>query len=217
MPPPPQEPAPKPRPPAAPAPEVPPAPEPTPVPEPPPAPAPPPPEEPPPAPTPTPVPPAPEEPPPPQEPPPAPVVYQVNELAYSVTGDHTGPEVLLGGSSGVFWQRRGLSIAATTYDHGVTAPSRSSVTVQLNRTCTSYDAMAGVDDLTLGLGAVRFSVYDGEGARLWRSPVVRGGEPAVPVSVGLEGAKTIRLVVEPSGPLGGVALADWAQSRISCR
>ncbi|MEU5165232.1 sigma-70 family RNA polymerase sigma factor [Streptomyces mutomycini] len=217
MPPPSPEPAPKPRPPAAPAPEVPPAPEPTPVPEPPPAPAPPPPEEPPPAPTPTPVPPAPEEPPPPQEPPPPPVVYQVNELAYSVTGDHTGPEVLLGGSSGVFWQRRGLSIAATTYDHGVTAPSRSSVTVQLNRTCTSYDAMAGVDDLTLGLGAVRFSVYDGEGARLWRSPVVRGGEPAVPVSVGLEGAKTIRLVVEPSGPLGGVALADWAQSRISCR
>lgn len=99
----------------------------------------------------------------------------------------------------------------------MTAPSRSSVAVQLNRACTRYEAMAGVDDLTLGLGAVRFSVYDGDGARLWQSPVVRGGEPAVPVSVGIEGSTTIRLVVEPSGALGGVALADWAASRISCR
>ncbi|MDF6019807.1 sigma-70 family RNA polymerase sigma factor [Streptomyces sp. JH34] len=215
------EPAPKPSaPPASPAPEAPPAPEPTrtpgPTPTPPPtpkqpAPGPTPeptPAEPTPAPTPTPTP-APKE--------PAPKVYQVNEIAYSVTGDHTGPEILLGASSGVFWQRGGLSVASTTYAHGVTAPSRSSVTVQLNRACSRYDALAGVDDLTLGLGAVRFSVYDGEGARLWQSPVVRGGEPAVPVSVGIEGRRTIRLVVEPSGPLGDVALADWAESRISCR
>ncbi|MEU1487269.1 sigma-70 family RNA polymerase sigma factor [Streptomyces sp. NPDC005752] len=214
------EPVPAPEPPAPPTPGAPPAPEsappPAPAPEPTatptPTPTPPPPEEPAPTPTPTPAPPAPKEP-----PAPAPEVYQVNELAYSVTGDHTGPEVLLGSSTGVFWQRRGLSIAATTYDHGVTAPSSSSVTVRLNRTCTRYEAMAGVDDLTLGLGAVRFSVYDGEGARLWRSPVVRGGEPAVPVSVGIEGRKAIRLVVEPWGQLGGVALADWAHSQISCR
>ncbi|MDX3329946.1 NPCBM/NEW2 domain-containing protein, partial [Streptomyces sp. ME02-6979-3A] len=166
-----------------------------------------------PAPTPTPTPALPA----PEEPPPAPEVYQVNQLAYSLTGDHTGPEILLGRSQGVFWQRRGLSVASTTYAHGVTAPSRSSVTVQLNRECTRYEAMAGVDDLTLGLGAVRFSVYGGEGARLWQSPVVRGGEPAVPVSVGIEGQETIRLVVEPSGPLGGAALADWAASSISCR
>ncbi|MFJ8863291.1 sigma-70 family RNA polymerase sigma factor [Streptomyces sp. NPDC102451] len=204
-----------PAPPASPAPEPPPAPEPTPTPTPTPTPkpTPPTPEEPAPTPTPTPTPPAPE------EPPPAPEVYQVNELAYSLTGDHTGPEIMLGRSQGVFWQRQGLSIASTTYAHGVTAPSRSSVTIQLNRECTSYEAMAGVDDLTLGLGAVRFSVYDGEdgGAPLWQSPVVRGGEPAVPVSVGIEGRETIRLVVEPSGPLGGAALADWAASRISCR
>ncbi|MBM7438142.1 sigma-70 family RNA polymerase sigma factor [Streptomyces sp. HB132] len=217
-PPPEPQPVPEPEPPAPPEPGAPPAPEPTPppapVPTPPPTPTPPPPEEPAPTPTPTPTP----EPPAPKEPPPpAPEIYQVNELEYSVTGDHTGPEVLLDGSTGVFWQRRGLSIASTTYDHGVTAPSSSSVTVQLNRPCTRYEAMAGVDDLTLGLGAVRFSVYDGEGARLWRSPVVRGGEPAVPVSVGIEGRKAVRLVVEPWGRLGGVALADWARSRISCR
>ncbi|MET9593198.1 sigma-70 family RNA polymerase sigma factor [Streptomyces sp. NPDC006516] len=199
---------------ATPAPAPPPAPEPTPTP--PPAPA-----STPPAPEPTPEPttpkPSPTPPEPTPTPAPAPEVYQVNELAYSVLGDHSGPEILLGRSKGLFWQRSGLSIASTTYAHGVTAHSRSSVTVQLNRSCTRYEAMVGVDDMTLGLGAVRFSVYDGGGSRLWQSPVVRGGEPAVPLSVGIEGQETIRLVVEPSGTLGGVALADWADSRISCR
>ena len=108
-------------------------------------------------------------------------------------------------------------IASETYAHGVTVLSRSSVTVQLNRACTRYDAMVGIDDLTMGLGAARFSVYGGDGARLWQSPVLRGGAPAVPVSVGIEGQEAIRLVVEPAEKAGGVAPADWAASRISCR
>ncbi|MFJ9312293.1 sigma-70 family RNA polymerase sigma factor [Streptomyces cyaneofuscatus] len=230
----PEPPAPEPEPPAAPAPDpVPPAspdpaPEPEPEPEPPapePEPTPPPSAEPTPSPEPPePAPPAPSPPPPPEPdpspeppppPPPAPTVYQVNELAYSLLGDHTEPEVVTGRSSWI-WQRTNVAIAETRYAHGVTVHARSSVTIQLNRTCTRYEAMVGVDDLTMGLGAVRFSVYNGDGARLWRSPVMAGGAPAVPVSVGIAGQSSIRLVVEPEGPLGGVALADWADSRISC-
>ncbi|MFF3030049.1 sigma-70 family RNA polymerase sigma factor [Streptomyces rubiginosohelvolus] len=210
---------PTPKPPAAPAPPAPPAPDPsepaprptpspTPSPEPPPKPAPPAPS-PPPSPKPTPKPPKP------APPPPAPEVYQVSELAYSVFGDQSEPEVVMGQSSWV-WQRSNVSVASTRYAHGVTVHARSSVTIQLNRPCTRYEAMVGVDDLTLGLGAVRFSVFNGDGARLWRSPVMEGGEPAVPVSVGIAGQSSIRLVVEPEGPMGGVALADWAESRISC-
>ncbi|WP_179893450.1 NPCBM/NEW2 domain-containing protein, partial [Streptomyces sp. wa1071] len=180
---------------------------PTPSPEPPPKPAPPAPS-PPPSPRPTP-------PPKPTPPPPAPEVYQVSELAYSVFGDRSEPEVVMGQSSWL-WQRSNVSIASTRYAHGVTVHARSSVTIQLNRPCTSYQAMVGVDDLTMGLGAVRFSVFDGDGARLWRSPVMEGGDPAVPVSVSIAGQSSIRLVVEPETPFGGVALADWAESRISC-
>ncbi|MGW4039009.1 sigma-70 family RNA polymerase sigma factor [Streptomyces sp. NPDC004778] len=212
-------PKPTPKPPAAPAPPAPPAPDPsepapkptpspTPSPEPPPKPAPPAPS-PPPPPKPTPKPPKP------TPPPPAPEVYQVSELAYSVFGDQSEPEVVMGQSSWV-WQRSNVSVASTRYAHGVTVHARSSVTIQLNRPCTRYEALVGVDDLTLGLGAVRFSVFNGDGARLWRSPVMEGGEPAVPVSVGIAGQSSIRLVVEPEGPMGGVALADWADSRISC-
>ena len=93
-----------------------------------------------------------------------------------------------------------MSIAGTRYGHGVTVHASSSVTIDLNRRCAAYDALVGVDDLTLGLGAVRFSVY-GDGVRLWRSAVMRGGDPAVPVHVDLAGRETIRLVVEPHTPL----------------
>ncbi|MET7368480.1 sigma-70 family RNA polymerase sigma factor [Streptomyces sp. NPDC005566] len=208
---------PKPPAPAAPAPEPPPEPKPTPTQKPEPTPTP----EPPPAPKPTPAPtpePAPPEPPAPEPaPPPAPEVYQVSELKYSVVGDHSEPEILLGESRGAVWQRSGLSIGSTTYAHGVTVHPRSSFTVRLNRECTTYEAMAGVDDLTKWTGSMRFSVFNGDGARLWRSPVMRGGDPAVAMRVGIGGQRTIRLVVEPAEPFGAAALADWANSRISCR
>ncbi|MFD4690323.1 sigma-70 family RNA polymerase sigma factor [Streptomyces sp. NPDC058463] len=208
---------PKPPAPAAPAPEPPPEPTPTPTPKPEPTPTPTP--EPPPAPKPTPTPePAPPKPPAPEPPPaPAPEVFQVSELKYSVVGDHSEPEILLSESRGAVWQRSGLSIGSTTYAHGVTVHPRSSFTVRLNRECTTYEAMAGVDDLTKWTGAMRFSVFGGDGARLWQSPVMRGGDPAVAMRVGIGGQRTIRLVVEPTEPFGAAALADWANSRISCR
>ncbi|MER6698029.1 sigma-70 family RNA polymerase sigma factor [Streptomyces fimicarius] len=213
---PPPSPEPAPKPPAAPAPLAPPAPSPKPTPTPSPTPSPEPPPKPaPPAPSPPPSPKPTPEPPKPTPPPPAPEVYQVSELAYSVFGDHSEPEVAMGQSSWV-WQRSNVSIASTRYAHGVTVHARSSVTIELNRPCTRYEAMVGVDDLTPLLGAVRFSVFNGNGARLWRSPVMKSGEPAVPVSVNIAGQSSIRLVVEPETPMGGVALADWADSRISC-
>ncbi|MFI6702600.1 sigma-70 family RNA polymerase sigma factor [Streptomyces sp. NPDC050509] len=151
----------------------------------------------------------------PTPPPPAPADYQVNELAYSVLGDGTEPEVRLA-ESGWLWQRSSVSIGGTRYAHGVTMHASSSVTIDLNRSCSTYAALVGVDDLTLGQGSVRFSLY-GDGTRLWRSPVLHGGDAAVPVQVGISGQRTIRLVVEPDTSFGVVALADWARSRISCR
>ncbi|MGQ4389824.1 sigma-70 family RNA polymerase sigma factor [Streptomyces sp. SAS_270] len=147
-------------------------------------------------------------------PPPEPVVYQWNELQYSITGDHTQPEMRLGESSWV-WQRWGVSIGHKTYTHGVTVHGESSVTIDLNRNCSAYDALVGVDDMTLGLGRLRFSVY-ADGARLWRSRLITGHDQAVPLHVNLTGRKTIRLVVEPHTPFDSVALGDWAESKFLC-
>jgi hypothetical protein len=160
---------------------------------------------PPPAPTPTPTPPP---------PPPAPAVYQWSELSYDISGDGTKPEMRIGSSSWV-WKRSGLSVGAQRYAHGVTVHGRSSVTIDLNRPCLSYDALVGVDDMTLRLGKVYFSVY-ADGVRLWRSPLVEGGDPAVPVHVNLAGRSTVRLVVEPRSALDNLMPVDWAESRFTC-
>ncbi|MFJ5799684.1 sigma-70 family RNA polymerase sigma factor [Streptomyces decoyicus] len=151
----------------------------------------------------------------PKPPLPAPTAYRLNALDHDFMGDGSRPEVRTIGSSWL-WQRQEPKIAGTRYAHGVSVHARSSVTVDLNRRCTAYDAVAGVDDLSLGQGAVRFSVY-ADGVRLWQSAVVRGGERAVPVHVPLAGRKTLRLVAEPASPVDAVALGDWAQSTISCR
>ncbi|MGW2212322.1 sigma-70 family RNA polymerase sigma factor [Streptomyces sp. NPDC001781] len=186
-----------------------PAPEPTPAPKPAPRPTP----------TPTPAPPkprpSPTPPPAPTPPPPPSRSYELSELRYDLTGDGTEPEVRLGDSSWV-WRRYGMSIGGRRYAPGVTVRGDSSVTVDLNRECDAYDAVVGVDDMTLGLGRVAFAVY-ADGARLWRSGTVSGGDPAVPVHVDLAGRKTVRLVVEPRGTaFGQAAVADWATSRFSC-
>ncbi|MDX3574101.1 NPCBM/NEW2 domain-containing protein, partial [Streptomyces sp. ID05-47C] len=147
-------------------------------------------------------------------PPPAPAVYELSELSFDVNGDGTGPEIRLGASSWV-WQRSGLSVADREYARGVTVHGDSSVMIDLNRECTAYDAVAGVDDLTLKLGKVVFSVY-ADGVRLWSSGTVKGGDPAVPVHVDIAGRETVTLVVEPHNHLDTVALADWAESKFTC-
>ncbi|MFJ6696971.1 sigma-70 family RNA polymerase sigma factor [Streptomyces sp. NPDC091272] len=159
---------------------------------------------------------------PPPPPPPAPAPkppegYPVAELVYGPMGDHTEPEVRLGTSSAL-WQRSSMSIGGVRYGDGVSVPATSSVTIDLNRRCSAYDAKVGVDDLTMGSGAVRFSVY-GDGALLWRSPVLKGGDAAVPVHVGITGRRTLRLVtqsVDGPGSESDAAFADWAGSRIGC-
>lgn len=148
-------------------------------------------------------------------PPPEPqTVYRWNALKYDLTGDGKGPDMQLAGSSWV-WQRHGLSIAGRRYAGGVTVHGSSSVTVDLNRACTSFDALVGIDDLNHEYGRVRFSVH-ADGVRLWRSPQVRAGDAAVPLHVNLAGRRSVRLVVEPHSHFDGVALADWAESRFTC-
>jgi outer membrane biosynthesis protein TonB len=145
---------------------------------------------------------------------PAPQVYAVSQLGHTGIGNGTTPTIRAIGSNWV-WQRRGLSAGGRSYSHGLTVSTPSSVLIDLNRACTSYDALAGIDDLALGLGAARFSVY-GDGARLWQSGVLHGGDPPVPVHVAVSGRETIRLVVEATNPSQPVNVADWAMPRISC-
>ncbi|MFG2181479.1 sigma-70 family RNA polymerase sigma factor [Streptomyces abikoensis] len=144
-----------------------------------------------------------------------PAVFPLNRLEYSGFGDGSQPEVRFGASSWLWQRYGGVRIGGTAYRHGVTVHAASSVTIDLNRSCTSYDAMAGLDDMSFGLGTVAFSVY-ADGTRLWSSGPVRAGQAAVPVHVPLTGRKTLRLVVQPVSAWDRVAVPDWALARISC-
>ncbi|MBY8881412.1 sigma-70 family RNA polymerase sigma factor [Streptomyces sp. PLK6-54] len=151
-------------------------------------------------------------------PPPPPVGYPVDLLPVGRHGAGADePVIRRSGPLGWLWDRSRLSIGGEEYRHGITVHAPSSVTIDLNRACVSYDARAGVDDLTRLFGAaVRFSVY-GDGARLWSSGPVHAGDRAVPVHVGLAGVSTLRLVVDPlARGLDAANLADWADPVITC-
>ncbi|CCB76100.1 protein of unknown function [Streptantibioticus cattleyicolor NRRL 8057 = DSM 46488] len=130
----------------------------------------------------------------------------MERLAYAGSGSGADAPTVRPSESGWMWQRDGLAI--------VHAPS--SVLIDLNRACTSFDAVAGLDRLSMGLGAVRFLVY-GDQSLLYASRVADGGSGAVPVHADLTGHRTLRLVVARADGEGMVDMADWAASRINCR
>ncbi|MGW3248724.1 sigma-70 family RNA polymerase sigma factor [Streptomyces sp. NPDC001070] len=148
----------------------------------------------------------------PPTPTPVPAVYRLSALNYGVLGRSDGPTIRIGDW---VWQRWNLGIGSTGYPDGVTVGAPSTVTIDLNRSCSALDAVVGFDDIALGFGEARFSVY-GDHGRLWRSVVLHGGDPGVPVHVPISGNSTIRLKVEPTRRFHLVNVADWAVSRITC-
>ncbi|WP_316521773.1 sigma-70 family RNA polymerase sigma factor [Kitasatospora brasiliensis] len=116
-----------------------------------------------------------------------------------------------------FWQRDGGWIDGTYHPHTITVHAPATTLIDLNRSCTSFDALAGVDDATLSPGGVVFSVQGGDGRTLWRSHALSAGDGAVPVHVPLNGQTSVRLVVTPvNGIWSALNVADWAQARFRC-
>ncbi|MGW4898343.1 NPCBM/NEW2 domain-containing protein, partial [Kitasatospora sp. NPDC004240] len=116
-----------------------------------------------------------------------------------------------------FWQRGSVRIAGRHHPHGITVHAPATTVVELGRDCTSFDAVAGVDDLSGSHGEVVFTVQGGDGRVLWRSPGLGAGDPPVPVHVPLAGQRQVRLVVSPAPGYWSVpGLADWAEARFRC-
>ncbi|WP_344447048.1 NPCBM/NEW2 domain-containing protein [Kitasatospora nipponensis] len=150
---------------------------------------------------------------------PAPTGFWLDELPFGHGGNRvppTGPTVERRQSDWL-WQRSGLRLAGASYDRGITVHAPSTVTIDLNRSCSAFDAVAGVDDLAFSPGAVSFAVTGTDGRPLWHSPALRGADAPVPVHVPLAGVRSIRLVVTPvDGFRSAGNLADWADARFTC-
>ncbi|MCB0847249.1 MAG: NPCBM/NEW2 domain-containing protein [Bacteroidetes bacterium] len=68
----------------------------------------------------------------------------------------------------------------------------------------------------IGRGSVVFSIW-ADGAKVWESPVMRGGEPPERVDLNLRGLRSITLEVSDAGDGRNGDHADWAEARILYR
>ena len=103
-----------------------------------------------------------------------------------------------------------MTLGGVTYPHGLGTHAVSRLLVNLKGGATRFEAMAGVDDEKKNSpGSVRFEVFV-DGKRKVQTPVLRGGDAPVPISVDLTGAKRMTLVVTDGDDGIDSDHADWA-------
>ena len=76
-----------------------------------------------------------------------------------------------------------------------------------------FQADVGIDDSTGG-GSVRFHVRV-DGRERFVSPILRGGDAPVPVSVDVAGAKKLELTVDYADRADVLDRADWLNARLT--
>jgi len=106
-----------------------------------------------------------------------------------------------------------LTVAGQVYAHGLGTHAYSEMIVDLAGSARRFDAAVGVDDETEGAGSVEFVVLV-DGREAFRSGVLEGGSPAVPVSVDLTSAEQMTLIVEDGGDNIHCDHADWAAAML---
>ena len=106
-----------------------------------------------------------------------------------------------------------LSIHGEKFAHGVGTHATSKFRVSLNGQARRFTAEVGVDDSAGGQGSVEFIVA-GDGKILWRSGVLKGGDPAKPANVDLQGVKILTLRATDGGDGESNDHADWAGAKI---
>ncbi len=102
------------------------------------------------------------------------------------------------------------------YAKGLGVHALSDLRYALPANCTSFNAIAGLDDEAGGLGSVDFQVYlDGGASAVYDSGLVTGTSAAKTVAVNLTGHTQLRLVVAV-GTTMDHDHGDWADAKITC-
>lgn len=99
------------------------------------------------------------------------------------------------------------------YLKGLGMHSTARLTYLLDGAYQRFQAQAAIDDSTAGCGSVRFRVFV-DGSPKYASTTVRGGDPPVPVSVDLTGAKRLDLVVDYADRADELDHANWLDARV---
>ncbi|GAA1204966.1 NPCBM/NEW2 domain-containing protein [Prauserella alba] len=119
-----------------------------------------------------------------------------------------------------------ITIDGKTYDHGLGMLAPASATIYSGGRCSRLTAEAGLDD-DIPQGSQRRPFPDGEsgdvmfvveadGREVYRSGVVRQGDPAVTVDAAIDGAGTVELIAEDVDGTSVGDYADWGHATLTC-
>lgn len=110
-----------------------------------------------------------------------------------------------------------LHIGEAEFTRGLFCHAPSKLLIRLPSPGKTFEAVAGVDvneHTASGAGSVIFSVLVNDAER-FRSEVMRGTQPGVPVSVDLNGAETFVLQIGDGGDGISCDQADWADAKVT--
>ncbi|MBI5397507.1 MAG: NPCBM/NEW2 domain-containing protein [Verrucomicrobia bacterium] len=106
-----------------------------------------------------------------------------------------------------------LSIAGRKFERGVGTRALSTLWLELDGRTEKFLASVGVDDAAGNAeAAVAFTII-GDGKKLWESGVMKRGQSAKAVDVGLKGVRSLLLMVDHAGESNNYDHADWADAR----
>ncbi|NOZ62764.1 MAG: alpha-galactosidase [Calditrichaeota bacterium] len=106
-----------------------------------------------------------------------------------------------------------LSVAGKVYSRGVGTHANSLYLLELNGNGERFSAMVGVDDEVKDRGTVEFILL-GDDTELYRSGVMRGGDPAKKVEADLSGVNKFFLQVSQTDDNINYDHADWLEAKI---
>jgi hypothetical protein len=110
---------------------------------------------------------------------------------------------------------RDLCLAGSAYDRGIGMHAHSLLSFPLNGAYQRFEARVGLDERDGREGRVRIKVLlDGKAVDLGKKGDLILADGPLAVSIGVEGAKTLTLVVEnaENGPVE--AVVDWVEARL---
>jgi 4-amino-4-deoxy-L-arabinose transferase-like glycosyltransferase len=94
---------------------------------------------------------------------------------------------------------KNITAAGVAYPNGFGMHSNATLSYPVKGRFTRLTGHAGLPDYIAGKkGSVVFTV-EGDGKELWKSPVVRGGNPVVTVDVDISGIDTVTLLIRDAG------------------
>ena len=109
---------------------------------------------------------------------------------------------------------RPITLRGVTYRKGIGTYPVSEIVYRLDGDYTVFESDVGLDDaVPVQLGGVEFLVFVDD-VLVYRSGILRGGDPVARVRLGVESAQELRLVVADVAEGAALNYADWADARL---